>query len=424
VPSDAIDTLSTPVIRAIADHLLPYPPQRLGVAVSGGSDSMALLHALHALSLDHGFDLHAVTVDHGLRAEAPAEAAMVADACAALGVSHDILRWSGPDATGNLQHQARNARYDLMAEWSDMRQLGVIALGHTQDDQAETVLLRLARGAGVDGLSAMRPRRTDRGVTWLRPLLNVRRERLRAFLTELDVAWVDDPTNQDLKYDRIKARQALAALEPLGIHVSQLAQVASNMASARDALCWQTFLNSREITQVEVGAVVFDWKGFRLLPDEIARRLLVQALVWIGQTEYPPRGQALSALLAALRSDQGGTLNGCIARRFGPVLWVFREYDAVATETSVPGTPWDGRWIVTGPETSASDIEVRALGDEGLLQCPDWKLRAVPFDVLRSVPAVWQGQTLLAAPLVHPASEWRAELIDGDEGYFAALLSH
>jgi tRNA(Ile)-lysidine synthase len=266
VPSDAIDTLSTPVIRAIADHLLPYPPQRLGVAVSGGSDSMALLHALHALSLDHGFDLHAVTVDHGLRAEAPAEAAMVADACAALGVSHDILRWSGPDATGNLQHQARNARYDLMAEWSDMRQLCVIALGHTQDDQAETVLLRLARGAGVDGLSAMRPRRTDRGVTWLRPLLNVRRERLRAFLTELDVAWADDPTNQDLKYDRIKARQALAALEPLGIHVSQLAQVASNMASARDALCWQTFLNSREITQVEVGAVVFDWKGFRLLP--------------------------------------------------------------------------------------------------------------------------------------------------------------
>ena len=123
------------LIEMIAAAFPPSPPQRLGVAVSGGGDSVALLHLLADWARESGTELRAVTVDHGLRPEAATEAADVARACAALGVGHDILRWSGWDGRGNLPDQARRARYRLMADWAQAHGIADVALGHTADDQ-------------------------------------------------------------------------------------------------------------------------------------------------------------------------------------------------------------------------------------------------------------------------------------------------
>lgn len=131
---------------------------------------MALLSLLHRLSAAAGTHLEAVTVDHGLRPEAAEEAVFVARYAGTLGLRHETLRWRGWDGQGNLQNAAREARYRLMADWAERRGLPCVALGHTADDQAETVLMRLARRAGVDGLSAMAPRSDRHGITWLRPL--------------------------------------------------------------------------------------------------------------------------------------------------------------------------------------------------------------------------------------------------------------
>ena len=153
---------------------LSQDPNSVGVAVSGGSDSVALLHLTWRAAAATGAKVFAVTVDHTLRPESGAEAQGVSELCEGLGVPHDVLVWRHGDIAGNLPDQARRARYDLIAGWARDRGIGHVGLGHTMDDQAETVLIGLARAAGVDGLSGMRLLWQDRGLTWARPLLTER----------------------------------------------------------------------------------------------------------------------------------------------------------------------------------------------------------------------------------------------------------
>lgn len=410
-------------VGAVEKFLLPMLPERLGVAVSGGGDSVALLHLVHGLCAARSTCLHVVTVDHGLRSGSAEESAGVARLCADLNLPHTILTWKGWDGQGNLQNEARRARYRLIAAWAKARAIGTVLLGHTADDQAETVLMRLARGAGVDGLSAMSPRRMNHGIAFQRPLLLVSRKTLRSYLKTHGVHWIEDPSNEDTRFDRIKMRQALQHLEPLGIDTVSLGQVAFNMALARDALDWNTFVEARRLVSVEFGAIRIDWRTFRTLPDEIARRMLVQAIQWVAGTTYPPRRQPLLALLDTLKRASGGTLEGCHARRFGESLWVFREYNAVRDLRCDTQALWDGHWRVDG-KVARADLHIGVLSDSGLAQCCDWRNAQLPRDVLMVMPAVWSGGDLVATPVAKPAPGWHFRSEKDEEGFFAALLSH
>ncbi len=412
--------------QQVADAFLPRPPAVLGVAVSGGGDSMALLHLLHKLCTLHSTRLRVVTVDHGLRSEAASEAQMVADVCGKLGLLHDVLHWEGWDGSGNLQDAARRARYGMMADWGRRHDVEAIAVGHSADDQAETVLMRLARRSGVDGLSGMKRRLVMEGMTWVRPLLGASRSDLRDYLIQSDVPWIEDPSNKNENFERIRARKVLEALEPLGITVCGLAEVADNMLEARKALEWQTFLAARDSIYVNGGAVVVDDRKMRLMPDEVQRRLLVRAMNWISGEAYPARRQAVMSVLKGLRRGQAGTAEGCHARRVGGAVWIFREFNAVANIRSKVDVLWDGRWRITSsdPGALASDLEVRALGEEGLAQCPDWRSCGRPHPVLLSTPSIWHKDELLSAPLAGTGQNWHAEVDGGDETFFAALLTH
>ncbi len=404
------------LIAALRAAFGPAPPARIGVAVSGGGDSVALLH-LSAQCFPRE-SLFAATVDHGLRAEAAQEADAVASLARDLGVAHDILPWLGWDGRGNLQDRARRARYGLLAEWAGSNDIPMIATGHTRDDQAETVLMRLARASGVDGLSAMPVQGVVQGVTVIRPLLTRSRAELRAYLRRQRVAWAEDPGNRDLTYDRIKARKALAALHPLGLTAQALAQVAANMRSARDALEHQTAAAARQIARIDGGDVIFDAAMFRALPDEIARRLLGCAIVWVGGGEHPPRRVPLQAARAQL----SGTLGGCRIMMHRDSVRIAREYEAVKAARAAPDQVWDGRWRLHGPFTA--DDEIAALGPEGLAQCPDWRESGRPRAALLASPAVWRGGHVIAAPLAVDTDGWRAERIGGREDFLASVLSH
>lgn len=407
----------------LAKHLLPNPPSALGVAVSGGSDSLALLHLLHDFAGVHGTQLHVVTVDHGLRSEAAEEAAFVKRICRDLKLPHEVVHWTGWDNHGNLQNEARRARYRLISEWARERGLRFVALGHTCDDQAETVLMRLARGAGVDGLAAMSPRRTAEGITWIRPLLTIRRAQLRGELQARGVAWCNDPSNDDARYDRIKTRQALAVLEPLGIDAQTLGQVAFNMARARDALAWQAFLSARSMVTIDAGAVCIDWRAYRTLPDETARRILVSAIGWVGGSEYPPRRKAVLGMIEALKQGVTATLDGCQTWRDPEKLWVFREFNPVRDLTCPLNEVWDGRWQMRGGAMDGA-ARIAALGSEGLTQIETWRETGRPRALLCSTPAIWKGSEVVAAPLAGFANGWHAQLENDEEAFFAALLSH
>ncbi|HIP22434.1 MAG TPA: tRNA lysidine(34) synthetase TilS, partial [Rhodobacteraceae bacterium] len=259
----------------------PLPEAPLGVPVSGGGDSVALLLLLHSA----GHDLQVATVDHRLRPEAAGEALGVAKLCLELGVPHEVLVWETPEFKGNLQKAAREARRGLLAGWAKRQGLRDIVLGHTLDDQAETVLMRLARGSGVDGLAGMAGIRREGGLNWHRPMLGVRRAELRAYLREAGVGWVDDPSNDDLRYDRIKARQALEVLAPLGLSRERLAETAAHMRRARGALEVATLALAERCVEVsEAGELGLS--GFENAPREVQLRLLAAGLGWVSGAGY------------------------------------------------------------------------------------------------------------------------------------------
>jgi tRNA(Ile)-lysidine synthase len=368
--------------------------ETIGVALSGGGDSTALLH----LCLAAGCRVEAVTVDHRLRAESAMEAAAVGAACAALGVRHEVRVWEHGAVAGNLMDQARRARMGLIGDWARSRGIAHVALGHTRDDQAETVLMGLSRAAGVGGLSGMR-RWFDAGdVRVHRPLLDAGREELRDWLRGRGIGWVDDPSNDDDRYLRVKARKALVALGPLGITAERLAEVAGHLARVQDALAVQVAAAARWIEEqsgaLRIGA------GLWGEPAEVQRQLVVQALLCLTGADYAPRAAEVERLMATMVAGRDATLAGCRFRKG----WLMREPRAVGGPVPV-GQVWDGRWVVEGPGG-----EVRALGAEGLRQVLDWRKAGLPREVLLVTPGVWEGERLLAAPCAGLSAGWQVRL--------------
>lgn len=386
---------------------------RLAVAVSGGGDSMALLHLL-ARAVEPS-QLCAATVDHGLRSGSAQEAAQVAAFCAQVGIGHTTLRWTGWDGQGNLQDQARRARYRLLTDWAKAQGASALAVGHTADDQAETVLMRLTRGAGVNGLSAMQTRIARDGLTLLRPLLGIRRADLRSYLSRHSVVWIDDPSNDDTKFTRIRLRQSFDQLAPLGLTVESLCDVAANMNRARAALNVQTQECARRNVTLIHGCIRVDLSSLAQ-PDEILWRLLTQSIAWITGAEYAPRGSAMERLIADLRNHRPATLAGCRFFFAKDAMWIARELAATASAAQV----WDNRWRLNDPRPA----ELGALGRDGLAELAPLPDTDLPRIALESVPAVRVDRQLVAVPALGFGAGWALELLRNDEEFFSSLLSH
>lgn len=286
------------------------PDEAIALAISGGPDSLALL-----LIAAGSRPLHALTVDHALRPESAAEAEHVAAVSAALHVPHTILRWDNP-ARANLQAAARGARYGLMAGWCAEHGVRWLATAHHADDQAETLLLRLARGSGLSGLAGIRASRPlGRGVTLIRPLLSAHKADLVAVWTRAGIAAVDDPSNRSPAYDRTRARALLLGarwLDPARVGAS-----AALLAEAEAALVWaaERAWEGRAVHQSDDLALdVAD------LPRELRFRLTLRALGEVGGCSPP--GPEVSGLLDRLDAGGGGTLGG--VRAHGGDRWRFR----------------------------------------------------------------------------------------------------
>jgi tRNA(Ile)-lysidine synthase len=291
--------------RADLDPLIS-PAEPIGIAVSGGADSLALLLLAAAARPDR---LEAATVDHGIRPEARNEALAVGELCERLGVRHSILTacWAEKPATA-IQEQARRQRYRLMSYWVEERGLGALATAHHADDQAETLLMRLARGSGVRGLAAMRPRSVATGshVRLVRPLLSWRHSELQQVCEEARVTPAADPSNEDERFERVRFRRALAEqgwLDPLAV-----ARSAGNLADADTALDWAARLEWKSAVREKHGTVVYLPND---TPTEIVRRVIgkaVRRLATEGEPEL--RGRELDQVLQTLRDRGVATIRG------------------------------------------------------------------------------------------------------------------
>ncbi|WP_298298846.1 tRNA lysidine(34) synthetase TilS [uncultured Litoreibacter sp.] len=393
------------------EHIFSSPfflskPKHIAAAVSGGSDSMALLSYTLLWAEGRDIQVSAVTVDHGLRDGSAAEAETVAAYCAKRGIAHKTLRWDGWDGTGNLQASARDARYALMAEYAKQTGIDTIALGHTEDDQAETFVMRLARKSGVDGLASMKGRFRKSGVDWVRPLLLRSRAKLRAHLERNNISWVDDPSNEDARFERVHARKVIAELGALNIDNGVLSAVSHNMASAKDALKHYTLAEARTHAVTESGDLLLP--RFEPLPHEISRQLSVNALQWIGRNPYGPRNRAIDDMDYHLSTSGVHTLAGCHITQTERHTRYTREFNAVRDLVGPTKAVWDGRWRLGGPH--APGLEIRALGEGGLAQCPDWRGTGLPRISLLASPAVWRGEALVAAPHAGLENGWVVKL--------------
>ena len=232
-----IAPLEAPEFAALIGAFAPFEPApRLAIAVSGGADSLALTLLAQAWAAVQGGAVTALTVDHGLRPEATAEASQVGTWLSARGIEHRILAWRGPLPSHGIQAAARKARFRLLEEWCADAGVLHLLLAHHQDDQAETLLLRLMRGSGSDGLAGMSADVERAQCRVLRPLLPVPRARLVATLHRLGQSWIEDPSNRDHRYARARLRQGLTPLAEAGLTSQRLAAAAARLGRVRAEL--------------------------------------------------------------------------------------------------------------------------------------------------------------------------------------------
>jgi tRNA(Ile)-lysidine synthase len=286
----------------------------LVLAVSGGPDSVALmwLAARWQRSLARGPKLVVVTVDHGLRPEAAREAREVKRQAADLGLTHRTLRWRGAKPKTGLPAAAREARYRLLAQAARATGATHVLTAHTSDDQAETLLMRLLRGSGMAGLSAMARLTMRDGIVLARPLLDVPKSQLIATVRRAKLGFADDPTNRDTAFTRPRLRALLPQLAAEGGDARNLARLSTRLARANAAVEVLTdgaerFLRLRDRPDTPYGPAArsFEAKAFATLPEEVRLRLLLRAINALGH-EGPAELGKVETLLAALDRAMSG----------------------------------------------------------------------------------------------------------------------
>lgn len=414
-----------PVERAI-DRAFAAAGQAgpVGVAVSGGSDSTALLLCAHAWAAARSVELRVVTVDHGLRVEAATEAEGVARLSAKLGWSHQVVTLP-PDADPRSAGRARIARHRAFARWASDHGIELLLLGHTSDDAAETVVMRAARlSAGATDLIALaQPQPLSlsplwpegRGLLLARPLLARSRAELRACLTAQAIGWADDPTNADPRRERTQARAWLAA-DPTR------RQVALHL--------WRAGLRARRglLRGLRTVSPTFQPDGsvevrVTALPFLGARGLALLLAVASGSPQVPGLAEAQAVLTALARGEHSLTRAGVLLRRHGGHFRLTRDAGALAAggATLAHGV-WDGRFAVGTPPPGTH------VAPPGLLDRLRSPVRASlkPYspEVRATLPALWREGVCegLAPRAPLTALRWRQLTWDGQGA--APLAKH
>jgi tRNA(Ile)-lysidine synthase len=402
--------ISTSEASRLFEALKAFP--RVALAVSGGPDSLALMHlaAWWRAAERSGPELSVLTVDHGLRASSRDEALMVGCLASSLELPYTVLSWdSGATRHTSLQARARTARYNLMAAHCQANEIPALVTAHDLDDQAETFLMRLKRGSGLDGLAAIPERSAWGGIVLLRPLLDVPKARLVATLAEKSIGFVSDPSNVDHRFERARVRGSAEALAAFGLTPGALALSAWRLRRAREALdhAAENFLAAHS-KMSEAGYAVIDREALRSAPQEIALRALSRLIALVGGAEEPLRLAKLEALLAALAesSPKAHTLGRCRIQPFSGRLGIFREVRAKGLPVAqlLPGERalWDNRFRIELGTEEQEPITVRALGDQGLRELRDSSdlLASLPRLAGRTLPSCWRGNSLIGLPIL------------------------
>ena len=408
------DVISAKFNKKIDNFLdsLSYHPDTLAVAVSGGSDSLSLLYLINSWSNKKNLKIVILTVDHNLRNGSADEALYVGELCNKLGLIHKTLFWDHKDIEGNLSASAREARYRLMQ--NSIPSDAILITGHTLDDQAETFLMRLRRGSGVDGLASMAEQSYlsfgNDGITIFRPLLDFERQTLRKILKFYKVDWIEDPTNNDQSFERVRVRDLLARFVEIGIDKNTIGRTALLMQSAKTALnhfasdCYEKF------GSCDNGDIIFDFSEFSKQPLDVKRRLISAAQKWISNQKYRPRLSQVDALINSIDEKVTFAGSGTICYFHNNSIRITREANACVCEIEASNDViFDRRWKLIALE-NCKDLTIKCLGEYGYTFLEPGIRKKIPYKTIIALPALFNDNNLINFPFIDPESKFKFNL--------------
>lgn len=347
----------------------------IGIAVSGGADSLALALNLAEWGRKHHRLVQAVTVDHGLRPESADEAADVHRVMTANGIPHTTVAWTGPKPKTHLEERARSARYDLMIAWCKKQGIGHLFLAHHAGDQAETFWARLARGSGVNGLSAMAEQTLRDGVLLCRPFLGLDKTDLEADLTQRGIVWAVDSMNTNPAYERVRWRLRQRDLSAMNLTPAMIGRSTHRLMRARTALDFYTqrFVSAwADISPY--GYLTIPETALSAVPEEVRLRALMRLVAHINPTGPDPAMETVETWLELW--PRRATFGGCFVLRSQGLVFITREAKRLDPPTDIPAltpTYWNNFLIL-----SSVPIRVVAGNSDVSDELPELVRRAIP----------------------------------------------
>lgn len=311
--------------RFCQDILSDIKGAKVAVAVSGGSDSMALCVLLDRFAQEYGGELYAVTIDHQLRNDSSSEAAKVKEILRTLGINHQIIPWTGPKPTSNIQEEARISRYNLLTDYCYSYNIDYLATGHQKNDQAENFIIRAEHGSGIYGLAGIPRIREFNKIKIIRPLLSFGKHELQEFLKSQNIEWIEDPSNLNEKFARVRVRNILNQYPEW---IDKLTTLSENLSRVKDCVEYTLNKSMEELVEFYPEYITIIQDGFNELPQEIRFRMMLKILQSFGVNPKPARGERIEALLAKIelgKTFKASTLSGCLISRKKDKIIITRE---------------------------------------------------------------------------------------------------
>ena len=368
--------------------------KKIAISLSGGADSMCLTFLLNRFCKKYNIFFTAITIDHKLRKESTIEAISVANYLKYFDINHQILTWHHEKIVSNIQEVARKARYNMLFRYCKNNQINDLFVAHTYDDQAETILLRILRGSGIDGISGMNFCSVINNINIVRPLLIFKKEAIIQFLSQKNLIFFQDKSNQDMRFDRVRVRCLISQINKNFQFTKRLNLLASNVKRAKDFIYRELIKIFQKYCVIDnLGFISIKWANFFTLAEEIQFRLINHIIKHIRNDSFihPIRLQSIKNLVLSLKQphDQKHTLSNCKILLHRSIIYVYKEaaFIEMPKKLSIGNNIWDHRYKIN---IDSYDFMISRLTTI-LWSCikPSNYIHNIPSDILFSTPIIY-----------------------------------
>jgi tRNA(Ile)-lysidine synthase len=387
--------------------------EKFAIAVSGGSDSLALSVLAKLYSLENDNDFISLIIDHKLRKESAEEAKETYKNLTVRKIKAKILTYQGEKFSSNIQKKARDLRYDLFEKYCVKNKIKFLILAHHQDDLIENFYIRLIRGSGIKGLTSLQNIfEYNKNFYLLRPLLNFNKQELLTVSKKYYSSWIEDPSNKNDKFLRVRIRKMQTKLQKEGFDPKRIIKTIDNLNTAKDSLDFYIFKSEKKyLNFYKEGYATLKSSIFNNEAQEVIFRVIIKAIHFVSGEYYPPRSDSLKGLMKNLlaKSFKSSTLGGCLIEKNKNIISFYREDRNVAVETlnkTKQKTNWDDRFLVNKNFNNQQQFVVKKLGNHGIEYLRKNKFNdygnKIPVHAKKTLPSFWNNEgQLLFVPFVN-----------------------